>query len=238
MNAALAAGNAAEAIPSLASIRKTNNDRLLALLAEVRGPDVLHVGCVNHQLPETVWGLRNHLHYQLCAAYPDLHILGLDLEPKGIAQLRERGFEVVEGDAHRMPFEAQFDTVLAGELIEHLNNPGLFLECCARALKPGGRLVLSTPNVFAPMFALMYAKNYDRAFNVEHTQWFCPQTLKELLRRYGFEIRQQMIVDDLCPEFVSSIPYKVFGYTWKVVRTFLPKRFRNTMVVVCEVAKR
>jgi SAM-dependent methyltransferase len=120
-------------------------------------------------------------------------------------------------------------------LIEHLHNPGQFLEGSARALKPGGRLVLSTPNVFSVMLNLMYWKNYDHAFNPEHALWLCPQTLRELLRRCGFRITKLEFVDDLEPALVASRVYRAFTYGWSGVRLLLPKRYRNTMVAVCEL---
>ena len=49
-----------------------------------------------------------------------------------------------------IPFEdATFDVVYAGEIIEHLYNPDHLLEECRRVLRPGGHLVLSTPNLQA-----------------------------------------------------------------------------------------
>jgi 2-polyprenyl-3-methyl-5-hydroxy-6-metoxy-1,4-benzoquinol methylase len=43
-----------------------------------------------------------------------------------------------------------FDGVVCLEIIEHLENPRAFLREVARTLKPGGRLLLSTPNVDGP----------------------------------------------------------------------------------------
>ena len=43
-----------------------------------------------------------------------------------------------------------FDCLVATELIEHLENPRHFLRQCFSALRPGGLLLLSTPNVDSP----------------------------------------------------------------------------------------
>lgn len=43
--------------------------------------------------------------------------------------------------------EQAFDVIVASEIIEHLENPRHFMRQCHRLLKPGGRLVLSTPNI-------------------------------------------------------------------------------------------
>jgi len=176
------------------------------------------------------------LHFQLCRSFADANVLGLDIDAAGIERMRQVGFRVEVGDAQNLKFDPSFDTILAGELMEHLQNPGLFLEGVARALKPGGRLVLSTPNVFCAMLNLMYLKNYDRAFNPEHVLWYCPQTLRELLRRSGFCVTKLDLVDDLAPALVSSRFYRAFARGWMGVRPLLPRRLRNTMVAVCKLA--
>jgi 2-polyprenyl-3-methyl-5-hydroxy-6-metoxy-1,4-benzoquinol methylase len=216
-------------------VLETANERLRAILEEVRGPEILHVGCVNHRLPQDASEARHSLHYQLCHRFEGNHVVGMDIEAEAIQELAQRGFDVVCGDAHNLPYRGEFDTIVAGELLEHLQNPGIFLQECARALKPGGRLVLSTPNVFTPMLQLMYLKNADKAFNADHAVWFCPQTLRELLRRCGFNIARINFVDDMQPEIIGSYYYKAFIYSWKVMRGCLPRRLRNTMVAVCEL---
>jgi len=69
-------------------------------------------------------------------------VYGLDLFPK-------RGLEGVQADACApLPFrDASFDVLLSMEGIEHFENQTGFLRECARVLKPGGRLILTTPNV-------------------------------------------------------------------------------------------
>jgi 2-polyprenyl-3-methyl-5-hydroxy-6-metoxy-1,4-benzoquinol methylase len=44
----------------------------------------------------------------------------------------------------------QFDAIMASEIIEHLENPRHFARECFKLLKPGGKIILSTPNVDSP----------------------------------------------------------------------------------------
>lgn len=69
-------------------------------------------------------------------------VYGLDLFPSA-------GLQGVQADACApLPFQdASFDTLVSMEGIEHFENQTRFLRECARVLRPGGRLILSTPNV-------------------------------------------------------------------------------------------
>lgn len=57
--------------------------------------------------------------------------------------------DFVESDfGNKLPFDDHsFDLVFSVEVIEHLTNPYDFIEECKRVLKPGGTLILSTPNI-------------------------------------------------------------------------------------------
>jgi len=69
-------------------------------------------------------------------------VVGLDLFPKA-------GSLAVRADACRpFPFKDEsFDALVTLEGIEHFENQAAFLRECARVLRPGGRFVLTTPNV-------------------------------------------------------------------------------------------
>jgi len=56
---------------------------------------------------------------------------------------------LVDADLNQVfPFDdASFDVVMAVEILEHLENPRMFLRELARVLRPGGRAVVSTPNL-------------------------------------------------------------------------------------------
>jgi len=52
------------------------------------------------------------------------------------------------GDARALPYVGEFDTVVLGEILEHMERADavLALEQAAKALKPGGRVVITMPH--------------------------------------------------------------------------------------------
>jgi SAM-dependent methyltransferase len=209
-------------------------ERIETILSAVKGPEILNLGCVGHCLPTKSKEKAHWLHFQLTERLPHARVVGLDNDAINVDRMREMGFDAVRGDAHALTYEASFDTVVVGELIEHLQNPGECLEGCRRALKPGGRIILTTPNAFCAMLGLMYLKNFNRAFNAEHVLWFCPQTLYSLAERCGLRIVKFDFVDDLAPEIRASHTYRLFAHLWMGMRWMFPRRYRNTMFAVCE----
>ena len=78
-------------------------------------------------------------------------VTGLDEQPEmtdyAARRYGEPGIEFVAGSALDCTFaEHAFDLITAFEVIEHLARPEQLLQRCASWLRPGGRLVISTPN--------------------------------------------------------------------------------------------
>jgi len=215
-----------------------NSERIEAILEAVSGTDILNLGCVNHSIALTEGEKERWLQLQLSERFPKANVLGVDIDQENVARMRAQGMNVEVGDAQQLNYHEKFDTIILGEIVEHLANPGACLEGCRRALKPGGRIILSTPNIFCVMHMLMYLKNSDHAFNTEHVAWFCPQTLRTMVERCGLRIESFQFVDDLAPDVVFDLPYRLFAYAWLGIRWIFPRRYRNTMVAVCVPSRR
>src|SRR5688500_11995581 len=102
------------------------------LLRLCAGKRVLHLGCVDAGLLKQRVSTGVHLHQGLQKVCS--HVSGIDIDAEGIQILREQGYSGLSvGDICDpktfAPYEAKdFDIVLASEVVEHLSNPGLFLE--------------------------------------------------------------------------------------------------------------
>lgn len=64
---------------------------------------------------------------------------------------RYKGVPCVAADfAEGLPFAAaSFDALVACEVTEHIHDHGIFFKACARVLKPGGRMYITTPNILS-----------------------------------------------------------------------------------------
>jgi SAM-dependent methyltransferase len=103
-----------------------------------RGLDVLDAGCGE--------GFNTVLLAETAA-----HVLGVDYAAEPVAAARAAyprpNLEFRQLDIHDLPrLGIQVDLVTNFQVIEHLEEPARFLTAVRAALKPGGRLLLTTPN--------------------------------------------------------------------------------------------
>jgi len=81
----------------------------------------------------------------------------------------EANVPLVDADLNEpLPFaDASFDTAMAIEILEHLENPRGFLRELARALRPGGVAIVSTPNLTSLLSRFLFAAcgQWDLFFN-------------------------------------------------------------------------
>jgi SAM-dependent methyltransferase len=138
--------------------------------------------------------------------YDDVELDGIEIDATEAERAAARGLHprahfinTFEGDrmVARLPFgDDSADVVLAGEIIEHIVDTAGFLSEIARMLRPGGSVVLSTPNILwwkhrvkllAGRYpdALDYRLRYGDDFG--HVRAFAPPQLHELLDDAGFE---------------------------------------------------
>ena len=121
--------------------------RLLVLLAGIlrtaeRPLRIVDVGCGD--------GMCTELTAEL-AREDGHHVAGVDWAAAPLKQAAERGLTLVRGSLETgLPFASgSVDVVILSEVVEHLVDPDGGLAELYRVLRPGGHLVLSTPNLAA-----------------------------------------------------------------------------------------
>lgn len=162
-------------------------DRISWILSHIHSADrVLNVGCCGM---EDVWPRGMRLHLELEKRVGARRLMGLDINSNLVERMRLDGHMALVGDAEEIGalcHAFQPDVIVAGEIIEHLPNPGVFLEGARRILCPGGKLLLTTPNVWGFWTVYTYWLRRREERNSEHVAWYSARWLANLLERHGW----------------------------------------------------
>lgn len=118
------------------------------------------------------------------AAWGYTNVDGVDLSAEQVDIARTRFPQVVQGDVFDV-LEAHpehYDLITAFDLIEHLNRDrgSMFLDRCLNALRPGGRLILQTPNAAALRAGTIVWGD------ITHETAYSPSAIRQLLLLNGF----------------------------------------------------
>ena len=167
-------------------------------------------------------------HNQLKRVAKEVYALDLDFDRSAFPD----EVHYVKASAEDFDFgELKFDVVFAGDLIEHLSNPGLFLEAAKRALKPGGLLLVTTPNCFNMWNVLSKITHYEPVVNKDHTCYFNEKTIRQLYGKNGWEVEEFLYLYTLDIVFKESFKKKIASALYWFFSKFTTK-FLEPMVIV------
>lgn len=169
---------------SITRIEDTSRSEML--LEFCRGQDVLDIGAAGHVAGDASGGWEHGLISQVAR-----RAVAAELNRANCEHYNTLGFDFRCIDAtSESDLGERFDRVFAGDVIEHVNDPVALLKFAKRHLKPGGRILMTTPNPFAPRF-----RQHRRArglsyvmANLEHTRWISASNMHELALRAGLDL--------------------------------------------------
>jgi hypothetical protein len=149
--------------------------------------DVVHVGCVDHDIAQAQHKLARGkwLHARLDDATS--RCLGVDIDAPGIEQLRETfGYtdllaaNLLEDECAPIT-EHQWDDMVLAEVLEHIGDPVTFLKTLnIRFGERFQRFIITVPNAFAEE-NFKAARRGVEAINTDHRFWFTPYTLAKVV---------------------------------------------------------
>jgi len=194
-------------------IAHTRLRRVMGLVGNIKGQRVLDVGCARGYLGARIKDLGNY-------------VAGVEMSEKAAAVARQVLDKVYVFDTEKeWPEELlkdKFDLVIMAEFLEHVFDPTDILKNVSRVLKPGGRIIITTPNFMVWTHRLKFLAGKFKyteqgSLDFGHIRFFTYPYLKEVLSQTGFKIEKEVHI--------------VFpGKLTKLIK-FRPSLFANQFVV-------
>lgn len=195
---------------------------------ELSGKNVIHVGCVDHVgLVEDKIAKNTWMHK--CISNVANKCIGIDINQSGIDLLKEKFgcknvffHDLLGHDQLPEILSTNWDVIFLGEILEHVDDPVLFLKSIHQKYSPYIKsIVITVPNAFRSENFIGAIKNRE-VINSDHRYWFTPFTLSKVLVLAGFKKPELSLV--------SSMPITNRG---PLHRFFLRKKpmFRDTLLV-------
>jgi 2-polyprenyl-6-hydroxyphenyl methylase / 3-demethylubiquinone-9 3-methyltransferase len=164
-------------------------------------------------------------------------VTAMDVGPNLLARVQEKcRCETAVGDVLALPFpDARFDVVLCTEVIEHTPRPQTAIDELARVLRPGGTLVLTTPNrVWHPLIRLANVLKIRPYEGLEN--WVRWRELRSWIAASGLEIVDQSGFNAL--PFIHPLTYPLIDRLDHLGHTSLGRLMINMMFVAAKPAAR
>jgi 2-polyprenyl-3-methyl-5-hydroxy-6-metoxy-1,4-benzoquinol methylase len=178
--------NMQESVSKLALKCKSLMDqrKFRGILRMMKSPpsSYLDVGC----------GDGRYLKLMMNKGLPFQQVHGLEIEENAVKRAREKGLNVhyarVEDASHIA--DGSLDLITMFHVIEHLENPRDVVKSLAKKLRPGGMLILETPNIDS-LDARIFRKSFWGGYHFpRHWHIFSPNSMRQLMETNGFTIEK------------------------------------------------
>lgn len=162
-----------------------------------KGKKVLEIGCGD--------GLK-------LAIYKKYGMETFGLEPYG-AKLteEEKKLGIIRKSVGEVNYDSEFDYIVLKEVLEHVPDQKQILEKCYKWLKPGGKLIITVPNVEG-IWRKIFKENWFGYDVPRHLYNYNPKNIKFYLKKFGFKINRIRIYD-MPYMFDGSLKYRASSKT-------------------------
>jgi SAM-dependent methyltransferase len=141
------------------------------------------------------------LHFELEKIASEIY--GFDFDQQGLDELERRGSRnLYRADLEKLgdvPISETFDVIIGGEIIEHLSNPGLFLNGIKRFMREDSRLIITTVNAYCAFRFMIYGLRgkggQNEPIHPDHVSYYSYKTLSLILDRQDLKLSELYFYD-------------------------------------------
>jgi hypothetical protein len=163
-----------------------------AITEMIRDKNVIHIGCSDH-IPVIKQKISNNSWLHKLITDNAKNCVGIDIDRESIEFIKkETEYQnVFHGDILTDSFEVidekNWDYVVFGEIVEHLDNPVNFLKVFKEKYgEKVSKFIITVPSIYN-IHQFNNMKNYLEIINSDHRFWFTPYTIAKVLVSAGYK---------------------------------------------------
>ena len=204
--------------------------RLSILKKESEGKKTIHLGCCDHlELINQKRTEGNWLHDILTTSSETC--IGLDICQEGVEHAHHIGVsnimlcDITKNVPKEISDNSLWDMIIAGEILEHVDNPVLFLNAIHNQLKNYVKeIIITVPNAWR-WSNIRNISNGIEFINSDHRYWFTPYTLVKICLESNFIPKKFYYVENQTVALKEKLRYPVRNY---LIKKF--PAFRDTII--------
>lgn len=177
----------------------------------------------------------------ICTAERFPRQLGVDILADQIAYSKAhyerpfREFRYIRQLADLLSFKERFDNLTSIEVIEHLSQSDLrtFFQAASTLLRPGGRLIITTPNYcsFWPVLEVLLNKFSDINYAEQHVTKFTVFSIEKLLNEVYPDFQKAFKRENLTTTHLAAPFFAVFGTRFaRYLSSLVAHRYWNVKI--------
>lgn len=174
---------------------------------------VLHIGCADH-IPLIEDKIKKNVWLHKLLSEKASRCCGIDINEAGLEFMRQLGYiDVVNVNIETEELtqsitSEKWDLVILGEILEHVNNPVLFLQNIKNKLKVcADKLVITAPSALR-LNNFKKAIKHQELINSDHRYWFTPYTLAKVGYEAGLTVSSFQMCNSYRPGLVNTFILK------------------------------
>jgi SAM-dependent methyltransferase len=164
--------------------------------------------------------------------FPNAELIGVDASDQllDVAKSRCKAMKALKGDACSLPLaDASVDVLFALHVVEHLPRPADFLHEAHRVLRPGGLLVMATPNPEG-LGAKIMKQKWSGYSDPTHISLNGPPFWRQVLNGAGFQVTRDgttglsgiPVLNRMPIGLIHWVPSFFFGfYRWQLGEAYV-----------------